>query len=137
MQEYTRLATSLCRKAAIADESGELRAAAAAIVTALFDKVDEILGAENGQFPAELAKRWHRALASISRGPPDLDRGYYYYGLLDCVSQLAAVSDPQMLGEGLLNRVKDLVFDSVVPEFRWKAVSTPSPHGELRQKNTC
>lgn len=114
----------------MADESGELRIAAAAIVSALVDKVDEILGVENGTSPPELASRWHKALAIIARGPPDLDQGYYYYGLLDCVSQLAAVSDPPVLGEGLLNRLKDLIFDSGVPEFRWKAVSVHPFHGE-------
>lgn len=62
--------------------------------------------------------------------PPDLDQGYYYYGLLDCISQLASVSNPQMLGEGLQNRIKDLICDSVVPEFRWKAVSIPTFRGE-------
>ena len=122
LQEYTRLATSLCRESAIADESGELRTAAAAIVSALVDKVDEMLAVENPKFPPELAKRWHKALAIVSRGPPDLDQGYHYYGLLDCISQLSAVSDPQMMGEGLSNRVKYLIFDSVVPEFRWKAI---------------
>lgn len=122
LQEYTRLATCLCREAAIADESGELRTAAAAIVSALVDKVDDMLAVENPNFPPELARRWHKALAVISRGPPDLDQGYHYYGLLDCISQLSAVSDPQMMGEGLSNRVKDLIFDSVVPEFRWKAI---------------
>ena len=125
MQEYTRLATSLCRESALTDESGDLRTAAAAIVLALADKVDEILAAENGSFPPKLARRWDKALAAISRGPPDLDQGYYYYGLLDCVSQLAVVSDPRMLGERLLNKIKDLIFDSVVPDFRWKAVSIP------------
>ena len=94
-------------------------------MSALVDKVDETLIVENGSFPAGLAKRWHKVLAFISRGPPDLDQGYYYYGLLDCVSQLAAVSDPQLLGVKLLDRVKDLIFDSAVPEFRWKAVSIP------------
>ena len=94
-------------------------------MSALVEKIDEILAVENGKFSPELAKRWHKTLAFVSRGPPNLDQGYYTYGLLDCVSQLSTVSDPQMLGEGLLNRVKDLIFDSVVPEFRWKAVSTP------------
>ena len=122
LQEYTRLATSLCREAAIGDESGELRTAAAAIVSALVDKADEMLAVENPKFPPELAKRWHKALAIVSRGPPDLDQGYHYYGLLDCISQLSALSDPQMMGERLSNRVKDLIFDSVVPEFRWKAI---------------
>lgn len=124
LQEYTRLATSLCRQSEIADGSGELRTAAAAFVAAIIDKVNEMLTAENGEFPAELARRWHKLIASFGRGPPDLDRGYYYYGLLDCVSQLAAVSAPQMLEEGLQKRVKDLIFGSVVPEYRWKAVST-------------
>ena len=123
------MATSLCRESAIADKSGELRTAAAAIVSALVDKVDEILAVENEKFPLELARRWHKALAAISRGPPDLDQGYHYYGLLDCVSQLAAVSDPELLGEKLLNKVKDLIFESVVPEFRWKAVSIPRFRG--------
>lgn len=122
--------TSLCRDSAIADESGELRIAAAAIVSALVDKVDEILAVENGKFPPELASRWHKARAVILRGPPDLDQGYYYYGLLDCVSQLAAVSDPRIMGEGLGGRIKDLVFDSVIPKFRWKAVSILSFRGE-------
>ena len=102
----------------------------ATVVTSLLDEVDEILAKENGTFPPGLAKRWHKALAFFSLGPPSLNQGYYYYGLLDCVSQLAAVSEPQMLGQGLLKRVVDLIFDSVVPEFRWKAVSTPGFRGK-------
>lgn len=127
LQEYTRLATILCREAVIAGESiesGELRTTAAAIVTTLVDKLGEALAAENVRFPPELARRWHKWLALISRGPPDLDQGYAYYGYLDCLSQLAAVSDPQMLEGGLQKRVHDLILGSVVPEYRWKAVST-------------
>lgn len=137
MQEYTRLATSLCRESVIADESGELRIAATAIVSALADKLDEILAVENESLPPELAKRWHKALALVSHGPPDLEKGYYYFGLLDCISQLAAVSDSQILGGGLLIRVKNLVFDSIVPEFRWKAVSISSSRGEACPEDPC
>lgn len=99
-------------------------------MTALVDKVDEILAVENANFLPDLARRWHRVLAIMGR-PPSLDQGYYYYGLLDCVSQLAAVSDPSMLREALWNRVTDLIFESVVPEFRWKAVSPPKFRDEL------
>ena len=84
---------------------------------------------ENGKFPSHLAKRWHKTIAFVSKGPPNLDQSYYCYGLLDCLSQLAAVSEPQILGEGLLKRIEVLVFDSVVPEYRWKAVSTPRFRG--------
>ena len=137
MQEYTRLCTSLCRELAIEDESSELRRAVAAIVTSLLDEVDGILATENGKFSPELAKRWHKALAFFSQGPPSLDQGYYYYGLLDCVSQLAAISQPQILTSKLLKRVEDLIFDSVVPEFRWKAVSNPELCGKHFWDNTC
>ena len=100
-----------------------MRAAATALVSALFDKADEIIAVENTYSTPELAKRWHKVLATVSRGPTKIDRGDCYYGVLDCVSQLATVSDPQMLGNVLLDRLKDLIFNSVVPEFRWKAVS--------------
>ena len=123
MQEYTRLATGLCQESAVSDKSGELRTAATAIVSALFDKAGEILAMENRDFTPELATRWHTLLAAIWLGPPKIDQGDCYYGVLDCVSQLATVSVPQMLGAALLDRLKDLIFDSVVPEFRWKAVS--------------
>ena len=123
MQEYARLVTSRCRELEIVDVPTEERKAVVVIVTSLLDQVNGILAAENGKFPPDLAKRWHKTSAFFSRGPPSLDQGWFYYGLLDCVSQLAAVSEPRMLGQGLVNRVETLIFDSVVPEFRWKAVS--------------
>ena len=123
LQEYTRLATSLCQASDVSENSGEQRTAATALVSALFEKADEILAVENTNFTPELPRRWHKAIATISRGPPKIDQGDGFYGTLDCVSQLATVSDPKMLGNALLDRLKDLIFDSVVPEFRWKAVS--------------
>ena len=115
--------TSHCRVIDITDASDEIRKAVVDIVTSLLDQVNGILDAENGNFPPELATRWHRPRAFFSRGPPFLDQGWFYYGLLDCVSQLAAVSKPSVLGQGLVDRVETLIFDSDVPEFRWKAVS--------------
>ena len=109
------------------DGSDELRTAAANVVAALVDKVDEILPVEDANFPPDLARRRHKAFFTfLERGPPSLGQGYYYYGLLDCVSQLATVSDLSMLGEGLRDRLNGLIFESVEPEFRWKAVSPPN-----------
>lgn len=132
------MATSLCRQSEIADGSGELRTAAAAFVTAIIDKVDEILAGENGNFPAELARRMHKLIASFGCGPPDLDQGYFCFGLLDCISQLGALSE--MLGERLSCRLKNLIFSSVAPEFRWKAVSAPGLRDEAppsRNQSLC
>ena len=123
LQEYTRLATSLCLESDVSDKSDELRTAATALVSALFEKADEILAVENTNFTPKLPRRWHKVFATFLRGPPRIDQGDSVCGVLDCVSQLATVSDPQMLGNALLDRLKGLIFDSVVPEFRWKAVS--------------
>ena len=105
------------------DVSTEVRRAVVPIVTSLLNQVNGILAAENGKSPPDLAKRWHKTSAFFSLGPPSLNQGWFQWGLLDCTSQLAALTGPQMLGQGLRNRVEALIFDSVVPEFRWKAVS--------------
>ena len=116
---------SKCRELDVAELSTEVKEAVVPIVTSLLDQVNRILTAENGKFPRELTKRWHKTSAFLSLGPPFLDQGWFQWGLLDCASQLAALTGPRMLGQGLLNRVEALIFDSVVPEFRWKAVSNP------------
>ena len=57
-------------------------------------------------------------------GPPDLDRGWFYYGLLDCAAQLSGLTDPNTLHhKGILDEMKDLIFKGESPEYRWKAVS--------------
>lgn len=126
MQEYTRLATGLSRASSGLDSPEEFRSAAAMIVSPLIERIDGILALENAEFLPKLARRWHKALATIHRGPPDLDYSYYYYGLLDCLSQLAMLSDHTVLGDNILEKMRYLIFESVVPEFRWKAVSHPN-----------
>lgn len=124
LQEYTRLAYSLSRESAFALKSGEVREATALIVSALLQKVDELVNSESSASSPRLRRNWNKTRTLMGMGPPDIDQGYYFLGLLDCAAQLATVGSPEMLPIDFAEKVRRLVFESIVPEFRWKAVST-------------
>ena len=64
--------------------------------------------------------------ATLGCGPPDLDRGWFYYGLLDCAAQIAALTDTKSLRDkGIFEGMRELIFGDESQEYRWKAVSTP------------
>ena len=110
-------------------ERQQIRENAAVIVSNLLDKIYTIL-VEEAQEPSpgrpKIGSQWpNKVRAAIGRGPPDLDRGWFYYGILDCLSQLSALTDTHTLRhKGILDEMKDLVFRGGSPEYRWKAVST-------------
>ena len=125
MQEYTRLAASLTRESTLVPDETQVREAATVIVSALLDKLDVILEKEDGSTRPKLGGQWPRTLATWQRGPPELNRGWYYYGLLDIGSQLTALADPESLRRGFVDRIQQLIIKSETPEYRWKAVSIP------------
>jgi len=122
-QEYTRLATSLTRESSLAADRDQVREAAAVIVMTLLLKLDRILPEENSTSWPEPGSKWHKLLAAINWETPKLDRGWYYFGLLDCAAQLAALVDPSMLPKGFISSIKQLIFRKASLEYRWKAVS--------------
>lgn len=123
LQEYTRLASSLCRECSDAPNPERMREAAAIIVSALFEKIGELLVLESSPSMPRLGNQWPRLRIIIGLGPPQLDQGYYFLGLLDCAAQLATLGSPRLHGVDFAERVKRLVFESTVREYRWKAVS--------------
>ena len=110
-------------------ERQQIRENAAVIVSTLLDKIYTLLE-EEGQEPSpgrpKIGSQWpNKVRAAIGRGPPDLDRGWFYYGILDCLSQLSALTDTNTLRhKGILDEMKKLIFRGGSPEYRWKAVST-------------
>ena len=80
--------------------------------------------------PAKLGNYWHRYIAAFHKGPPGLDRSYYFYGLLDCTAQLAAFVKPDMIPLRLRHSLTQLFKYHGVPEIRWKAVSKFSMFGQ-------
>lgn len=123
LQEYIRLASSLCREYAFRPEPGRTKEATEFIVSALLQKVSELLITESSSNLPTIGRQWPRTRAIIGLPPPDLDRGYYFIGLLDCAAQLATVTSIDVFPDGLLDRVARWVVESSIPEFRWKAVS--------------
>ena len=109
-------------------ERQQIRENAAVIVSTLLDKLYTLLE-EEGQEPSpgmpRIGSQWpNKVRAAIGRGPPDLDRGWFYYGILDCLSQLSSLTDTNTLRhKGILDEMKNLIFRGASPEYRWKAVS--------------
>ena len=100
-----------------------MRRGIAQFVSTLLEKIDEIFAIEFEIPPSNLGNYWHRYLAAFHRGPPKLDRGYYFYGLLDCTAQLATIVHPDMVPVRLSQRLMQLIEEHTVAEFRWRAVS--------------
>ena len=133
LQEYIRLVVSLTRESTNElvpeAERQQIRENAAIIVSTLLDNLYTLVE-EEAQEPSPgrptIRPQWPNKLrAGIRRGPPDLDRGWFYYGLLDCLSQLSGLTDTSTLRhKGILDKMVKLIFGDESPEYRWKAVST-------------
>lgn len=123
LQEYTRLASCLCRESSDAPKPGQMREAAAIIVSAIFKEIGELLRLESSPSVPRLGKQWPRLRTMIGFRRPQLHQGYYFVGLLDCAAQMAALGSPGLHPVEFVERVKRLVFESTVREYRWKAVS--------------
>ncbi len=123
LQEYTRQASSAFRQSMSSENSHDMKRGIAQFVSTLLRKIDEIFVSEFETPPSNLANYWHPLLAAFHRGPPKIDRGYYFYGLLDCTAQLAAFVHPDILPVRLLRSLTQLIKQHRMAEFRWKAVS--------------
>ena len=124
LQEYTRLASSLRRESADATNAEQMRRAATTIVSALLEKVGEMLLTEDSLSPPRLGKQWPKTRTIVGLGPPDLDKGYYVLGLLDCAAQLATLGNPGMFPVQFVDKLMSLILENNVPEYRWKAVGS-------------
>ena len=124
LQEYARVASSLCRESAHAVHTERMRRAAATIIPALIDKVYEMLSTEEGPSSPNLQGQWPRLRSLLCLGPPDLNQGYYFLGLLDCAAQLATLGIPNVLKAEFVEKLMRLIVESTVREYTWKAVSS-------------
>ena len=124
LQEYTRLASSLNRESADAINAEQMRTAATTITSALLAKIGEMLLTEDSLSPPRLRNQWPKTRTTFRLGPPDLDQGYYVFGLLDCAAQLATLGSPGMFPVQFFDKVMSLILENNVPEYRWKAVGS-------------
>ncbi|MCJ1436360.1 hypothetical protein MMC27_005739 [Xylographa pallens] len=59
-------------------------------------------------------------VAFFNRGPNDLGRYFYQYGLLDCVSQLSGVLSSNSLSADLVDTMCKIMATSLEASYRWK-----------------
>ncbi len=100
--------------------------AAAIVVSTLLDKINALLAEEDRRGRPKVGGQWPKVRATFGCGPPDLNRGGFYYGLLDCLTQLSGLADTNTLRhKGIFEKMTKLIFGRESPEYRWKAVSIP------------
>lgn len=113
------------RESAPAAERQQVRESVTLVVSTLLDKIHALL-AEEGRGRPKIGGQWHKTRAAIGRGPPDLDRGWFYYGLLDCAAQISVLTDINTLRDkGIFDGMRQLIFGDESQAYRWKAVSIP------------
>ena len=61
-------------------------------------------------------------VAFFNRGPTELGRYFYQYGLLDCISQLSGILSSDKLSADLVNTISRIIATSKEPSYRWKCM---------------
>ncbi|KAL8798156.1 MAG: hypothetical protein Q9182_006907 [Xanthomendoza sp. 2 TL-2023] len=121
IQEVTRNATTLLHSVAVGphqdDDPEEIRIANDAVQLVL-----RLLRFHIQDIPSRRNDLWNWPLARLRRSPRSMNKWYFFYGLLDCVGQLAQHVRPDQLPEELLFMIKQLMEESDFEEFRWKII---------------
>ncbi|KAL8888602.1 MAG: hypothetical protein Q9215_003992 [Flavoplaca cf. flavocitrina] len=82
--------------------------------------IQELLKMHIQDIPSKRSSAWDWPLARLRRGPPLMDKWYFFYGLLDCVSQVARHTRHGQLSVELFAMQKQLMEESEYEELRWK-----------------
>ena len=76
---------------------------------------------------------WDWPLARLRRGPPLMDKWYFFYGLLDCLGQVARHARTGQLDRELFSMLKQLMEESEYEEFRWKILEIFEAYQPVRK----
>ncbi|KAL9599701.1 MAG: hypothetical protein Q9219_003689 [cf. Caloplaca sp. 3 TL-2023] len=121
VQEITRRVTTLLRETP-SEAHGDDNQDAIQNVMAEAKIVQELVRSHIGSIPSRRSDSWNWPLARLRLGPPSMNKWYAFYGLLDCIRQMAHCLPPGQLSPALLEKFKQLVEDSEFEEFRWKII---------------
>ncbi|MCJ1283639.1 hypothetical protein MMC26_002970 [Xylographa opegraphella] len=88
----------------------------------IIDKILSILNSHQG-FQNDIGPKsvyLDYFVAFLNRGPNDLGRYFYQYGLLDCVSQLSGILNAKSLSADLVATLLKIIATSQEASYRWK-----------------
>ena len=131
LHEVTRITVALqfyANVVALSDESAYLtiiqcsQELATIILAKILTIFDDHPRFEDGVRPRTKYQEYF--VSFFNTGPSNLDPFLYFYGLLDCVSQLSKILSLDRFCPTLSKRMKRIVASSQEPSYRWKAVSS-------------
>ena len=119
LQEHVRRVTQLT--SASTSDDLLLEAEDWELLRQALDQIDIIFRDEFDRNPNSLPN-WHALRRITHSAPPVVNREYYFFGLLDICTQLAAFMDLDRIRPRLFNKLETVVFETEVVEFRLQAV---------------
>ncbi|KAL8704700.1 MAG: hypothetical protein Q9201_002162 [Fulgogasparrea decipioides] len=121
IQELTRNAISVLATADTGNHDVE-ELENVEMATDVVNLVQELLRIHIRAIPSRRSDAWNWPLARFRRGPPLMNKWYFFYGLLDCAAQLARHLLPEQMPADLLGGLERLMNEADFEEFRWKVV---------------
>ncbi|KAL8896075.1 MAG: hypothetical protein Q9192_003280 [Flavoplaca navasiana] len=95
--------------------------------------IQQLLRVHLQNIPSRRSTMWDWPLARLRRGPPRMDEWYFFYGLLDCLSQVARHVRHGQLSVELFAMLRQLMEDSEYEESRWKIVEIFEAYEPVRR----
>ncbi|KAL8911325.1 MAG: hypothetical protein Q9171_003490 [Xanthocarpia ochracea] len=132
IQELTRNATSILAIAATEDPT-DMILEEEGVATEAVQLVEQLFRIHVQDIPSRKSSTWDWSLARLRQGPPLMDKWYFFYGLLDCVAQLARHVRPRQISRELLSTLKQLMEKSEYEEFRWKIIEIFEAYEPVRR----
>ncbi|KAL8847263.1 MAG: hypothetical protein Q9221_007687 [Calogaya cf. arnoldii] len=132
IQELIRNATTILSFAATS-ENGEIDVKEKETALEVVQLVQQLLKVHIHNIPSRRSSVWDWPLARLRRGPPLMDKWYFFYGLLDCLAQVARHAGPGQLSTELLALLKQLMEESEYEELRWKILEIFEAYEPLRR----
>lgn len=139
LQELTRIARALSSYSKVTLDSNETLHEIARICSRdLAAKIlDKILALFNSRprfqvdvRPTSLYTEYF--LAFFNRGPADFGHYLYFYGLLDCASQLSSFLSNAELPPSFRSKLDKIITETTEPSYRWKAIEILLRDPEIR-----
>ncbi|MCJ1363298.1 hypothetical protein MMC16_002405 [Acarospora aff. strigata] len=130
LQELTKVTTALAFYSKVIIVSNQNLHEVAAkccrdLAAKILDKIHSLFKS-HPRFPSDVRPTslyMEYFLAFFNRGPADFGHYLYFYGLLDCASQLSSFLSYNELPLNFRLKLDKIILESTEPSYRWKAVS--------------
>lgn len=132
IQELTRNANTVFSLSAARDRD-QVDVEEKEIAHGVVQLLQQLLRVHIEDIPSKKSSVWDWPLARLRRGPPLMDKWYFFYGLLDCLGQVARRARAGQLSVELFSMLKQLMEESEYEELRWKILEIFEAYAPLRR----